>query len=99
MSSDIDPEAERLRLEQQLEQAKRLASAVADPTTIQRIGAFISDLRQSLERWRARRRSKDDIRARARQLWEQAGRPQGRDEEFWFQAERELNEDGIKSPD
>ena len=94
MSRDIDPEAERLRLEQQLEQAKRLAAAVADPTTIQRIGAFISDLRQRLEKRRARRRSKDDIRARARQLWEQAGRPQGRDEEFWFQAEQELGEEG-----
>ena len=29
---------------------------------------------------------------RARELWEQNGRPVGRDVEFWLQAERELNE-------
>ncbi|HLG82879.1 MAG TPA: DUF2934 domain-containing protein [Bradyrhizobium sp.] len=34
----------------------------------------------------------DQIRARAHQLWERAGRPEGRDEEFWHQAERELQQ-------
>lgn len=34
----------------------------------------------------------EDIRARAHQLWEQAGRPEGREEEFWHKAERELRE-------
>ncbi|WP_223970421.1 DUF2934 domain-containing protein [Bradyrhizobium sp. RD5-C2] len=29
-------------------------------------------------------------RARARQLWEEAGRPAGRDLDFWLRAEREL---------
>jgi len=33
-----------------------------------------------------------DIQQRARQLWEQAGRPEGRDDEFWYQAESELND-------
>jgi hypothetical protein len=32
----------------------------------------------------------DQIRERAHQLWESAGRPEGREEEFWFEAEREL---------
>jgi hypothetical protein len=32
----------------------------------------------------------DEIRVRAHQLWEQAGKPEGREEEFWHQAEREL---------
>ena len=33
-----------------------------------------------------------DIRIRAHELWEQAGKPDGKekDEEFWQQAEREL---------
>ena len=31
-----------------------------------------------------------DIRIRAHELWEQAGKPEGKDEEFWQQAEREL---------
>jgi hypothetical protein len=34
----------------------------------------------------------EEIQTRAYQLWEEAGRPEGRDEEFWHQAERELTE-------
>lgn len=34
----------------------------------------------------------EHISARAHQLWEQAGRPDGRQDEFWHQAERELRE-------
>ena len=34
----------------------------------------------------------DQIRTRAHQLWEQAGRPEGREQEFWHQAEQELKE-------
>jgi CheY-like chemotaxis protein len=33
----------------------------------------------------------DIIRRRALELWEQRGRPEGYDREFWLQAERELN--------
>lgn len=29
---------------------------------------------------------------RAREIWEQNGRPSGRDEEFWLQAETEITE-------
>jgi len=32
----------------------------------------------------------DDISARARELWEKYGRPTGRDEEIWLEAERQL---------
>ena len=32
----------------------------------------------------------EQIRTRAHQLWEEAGKPDGRDDEFWHQAEREL---------
>jgi hypothetical protein len=32
----------------------------------------------------------DTIRARAVELWERRGRPEGYDAEFWLQAEREL---------
>ncbi len=35
----------------------------------------------------------DKIRDRAYQLWDQAGQPEGREEEFWFLAERELSAD------
>ena len=33
-----------------------------------------------------------DIVRRAYELWEQAGKPAGRDQEFYLQAERELQE-------
>jgi hypothetical protein len=32
----------------------------------------------------------EEIRTRAHQLWEQAGKPEGREDEFWHQAEKEL---------
>jgi hypothetical protein len=43
------------------------------------------------------------IRERAHELWDAAGRPDGREEHFWLEAERELNEKRIrhelKTPD
>jgi hypothetical protein len=45
----------------------------------------------------------DEIRARAYKLWEEAGKPNGRIDEFWFQAEQQLKEERIrrelKTPD
>jgi hypothetical protein len=35
------------------------------------------------------------IRARAHALWEAAGQPHGRHDEFWLQAERELQDDPV----
>jgi hypothetical protein len=84
---------DRRELERQLEQAKRLASETTDQTTYQRLKAFVEELRESLQRRLIARRSKQQIRARAHELWEQHGRPAGRDLEFWLQAERELGED------
>ena len=81
-------------LEREIERASRLASGVTDQTTYQRLRDFIEELRQKLRQRLAARRSKEAIRARARELWEQHGRPSGRDLEFWLQAERELKESG-----
>jgi hypothetical protein len=43
------------------------------------------------------------IRERAHQLWEQAGRPEGKEQQFWLEAERLLKEEQIrhelKTPD
>ena len=38
--------------------------------------------------------SDDQIRLRARELWEERGRPEGYEEQFWEQAERELKTAG-----
>ncbi len=35
----------------------------------------------------------DKIRDRAYQLWDMAGQPEGQEQEFWYQAERELAEE------
>ena len=35
----------------------------------------------------------DQIKDRAYQLWDEAGQPEGREQEFWYQAERELAEE------
>jgi hypothetical protein len=35
----------------------------------------------------------DQIRQRAQEIWERHHRPDGRDEEFWYQAEKELQGD------
>lgn len=44
-----------------------------------------------------------EIRTRAHRLWEQAGRPSGRDAEFWLEAERQIKEERVrhelKTPD
>ena len=73
-------------LERKIEQASRIASRVNDQTTIQRLTAWVDELKQRLQK-RIARRSKEKIRMRAHELWEQHGRPVGRDEEFWLRAE------------
>ena len=35
--------------------------------------------------------TEDNIRTRAHQLWEIAGQPEGREQDFWLEAEQELN--------
>jgi Protein of unknown function (DUF2934) len=40
--------------------------------------------------------TEDQIRQRAQELWEENHRPTGRDDEFWYQAERELSQ-GVNS--
>ena len=38
----------------------------------------------------------DKIRRRAFELWDQSGRPADRENEFWYEAERQLEEEIIK---
>ena len=69
---------------------RNLARWVTDRLTIQRIFALSLELKQ-----RARalaRPDENEIRHRAREIWEENGQPSGRDQEFWFQAEREFRE-------
>jgi hypothetical protein len=38
------------------------------------------------------------VRERAEKLWQEAGRPEGRDEEFWHQAEAEIAAENNQPP-
>jgi hypothetical protein len=69
---------------------RRFAQWISDSETAHRILALAEELKN-----RARALARPDerqIRKRAREIWEESGRPAGRDEEFWFQAEREFQE-------
>jgi Protein of unknown function (DUF2934) len=48
--------------------------------------------------WSIQMANEQQIRNYAHQLWEKAGRPEGRDAEFWHAAEVELNAES-ESPD
>ena len=81
-------ESEDLReVERKIEQASRIASRINDQTTLERLRAFVEELKRRLRQRIDARRAKEEIRARARELWEQHGCPAGRDLEFWLQAE------------
>jgi hypothetical protein len=84
----------REELEKKLEQTERLAGGAGDQTTVQRLREFADELKYQLQRLVSRARGdsfqEDAIRSRARELWKQHGRPAGRDEEFWLQAEQEI---------
>jgi aminoglycoside phosphotransferase family enzyme len=97
-------ESSREELERKLEQARRLAARTTDQTTLQRLSEFADELMHKLQRILQRRAkfgsTEDHIRTRARELWEQNGRPTGRDQEFWLQAEREIKEGAnLERPD
>ena len=69
---------------------RNFARWVGDWETAQRIMMLAEELKN-----RARdlaRPNEKRIRKRAREIWEENGRPAGRDEEFWFQAECEFRE-------
>ena len=79
----MDQSEDPRELELKIERASRIASRVTDQTTIELLGAWVKELRQKL-------RTKHEIKARARELWEQNGCPAGRDLKFWLQAESEI---------
>ena len=88
----MDQSEDPRELQRQIEQATRIASSVTDQTTVQRLRAFAEHLRLKLRQVVEARRTSHEIRARAREIWEQNGRPVGRDVEFWLQAETEIRE-------
>jgi hypothetical protein len=63
---------------------------VGEQETAQRILELTDELKQ--QAIAVASPNEERIRKRAREIWEENGRPSGRDQEFWFQAEREFRE-------
>ncbi|QQN63283.1 DUF2934 domain-containing protein [Bradyrhizobium diazoefficiens] len=80
---------EQQKIEHQIELATRATALVRDETTIQRLRSFTEDLRRRLRRMMQRGK----VRARAYELWEEAGCPADRDLDFWLEAEREIEDE------
>jgi hypothetical protein len=78
-------------LKRKIELASRISASINDQTTIERLRRWVEDLRQRLIERLAARRTRQEIEAHARALWEQNGCPAGRDLEFWLQAEAEIS--------
>ena len=85
----MDQNEDAGELERKIEQATRIASRINDQTTVERLRAWIQDLRQRRQQ-RRKQRIKQAVSARAKEIWEQSGRPSDRDLEFWLQAEAEI---------
>jgi hypothetical protein len=86
----MDQSEDPRELERKIEQASRIASRVNDQTTYERLTAWIGGMRQRLRQGLDSRRTQQEIRTRAHELWEQNGCPPDRDLEFWLQAESEI---------
>ena len=68
---------------------RRITRVIGDPETAQRILELTDELRQTA--LHLARADEEHIRIRAREIWDD-DRPVGRDQEFWYQAEREFRE-------
>jgi Protein of unknown function (DUF2934) len=89
----MDHLAELRRLEHQLELANRGVSFINDQPTVERLQLFAREISDRLRTVKAAS-LEAETRRRAYGLWERAGRPTGRDTEFWLRAERELLDGG-----
>jgi len=69
---------------------RKLTRMIDDRETARRILELIEELKQGA--LALAKPDEEHIRVRAREIWDENGRPPGRDEEFWYQAERELRE-------
>ena len=90
---DYLPELRRLEL--QLGLAQRAVGLISDSETVQRLEALAREIGERLRTLKAACRE-EETRARAHELWEQAGRPEGRDLEFWLRAEREVSNHAVR---
>ena len=76
---------DRAQLYEKAARYRAYVRLISDTEIARNILSLASELEE-----RAMHFGEDDVRARAYSLWKQAGRPKGRDDEFWLLAEKEL---------
>jgi hypothetical protein len=69
---------------------RNLTRMIDDRETAQRILELTGELKQ--QALALAKPDEEQVRIRAREIWEENGRPAGRDKEFWYQAESEFHE-------
>jgi hypothetical protein len=90
MESAMDQKQLIVHLLEKARKYRTYSRWVSDRQTVRSILALAAELRD-----RARALARPDegnIRNRAREIWEENGKPAGRDLEFWLQAEREVQD-------
>ena len=90
MECAVDQKQTVARLLAKANKYRDFARWVGDRETVQRILALRQELMQQARA--LAKPNEEKITKRAREIWEENGRPVGRDEEFWLKAEREFRE-------
>jgi hypothetical protein len=90
LEATVDQTSDVAGLRTQADKYRMLARSLTDRETAARIMELSKELEDraiALEK-----PTEDEIRKRAHQIWDENHRPPGRDDEFWFRAERELHQ-------
>ena len=82
--------SEIAKLRAKADKYRMLARWISDRETVARIMEFSLELEEQALAMESP--AEDEIRKRAHELWKRSGRPGGRDDEFWYGAERELRQ-------
>jgi hypothetical protein len=69
---------------------RNLTRHIDDRETEQRILELVAEVKAQAVA--LAKPDEEHVRLRAREIWEENGRPSGSDKEFWYRAERELSE-------
>lgn len=85
----MDHRDELQTLRHQLELANRAIPLISDQATVERLETFANEIKGKLDELQAAA-VREDTRRRAFVLWQEAGRPDGHDLEFWLRAEQGL---------
>jgi hypothetical protein len=80
----MDETDDVLELERKIAQASRISLRIADPTTYERLKAWVEELRQRLRQRRAARRMREEITARAARFGNRMGGHQAATWSFGF---------------